>query len=111
MKTLSTVSITIIHALSIYAANIGADVSSAYQKAGFQPELLDDPEMRIPALQFYDLWLEIVNSSDDPDFGLHFTENSRIHLGDDILSAVMVNCPTVGGARPLAGCRPSLVRW
>jgi AraC-like DNA-binding protein len=96
MKTRSTVSITMIHALSMYASRIGVDVSSPYQNAGIQSVLLDDPEIRIPAVQFHDLWLEIASSSGDLDFGLHFAETSRNQLGDDFLAAVMFNCPTVG---------------
>jgi AraC-like DNA-binding protein len=94
----ASVSVTLIHALIMYAANIGIDVNEACQKTGLQSVLLDDLEARVPAQQFHSLWLEITHQSRDPNFGLHFAELTRHQPGEGVLAAMMANCPTVGSA-------------
>jgi len=98
MPSKTSVSVTLIDALNLYALSIGVDVNKACQKTGFKPALLEDPETRVPVQAFHSLWLEIANQSSDPDFGLHFAEWTRNQFGEGVLAAVMINCPTVGNA-------------
>ena len=76
MNTKATVSISLVHGLLHYAANLGMDPSKACKAAQLQLPSDNDPGARIPAGQFYALWNEIIRQAGDPDFGLHFAAQS-----------------------------------
>lgn len=94
----ATVSQNLVNTLLHYASSLGVDPSEACAAANlpFPVEMISGA--RIPAGQFYALWMEITQHTNDPDFGLHFAALSYSHPRRDILTAVMFNCPTVGEA-------------
>jgi AraC-like DNA-binding protein len=94
----ATVSTDLAHVLLNYASEIGLDAEAISLSLGIQPQALENPEQRIPAGQFQALWLAVVENSGDSDFGLHLCEQSCKQVSGDILTTVMLNCPTVGHA-------------
>jgi AraC-like DNA-binding protein len=94
MHSKASVSVTLVETVFLYARDIGIDVTDLKKRVGQTPDSVE----RVPARLFYRLWCEIVRHSGDPDFGLHLVEGSRSLWSGDILSAVMLNSPTVGDA-------------
>ncbi|MBN1302972.1 MAG: AraC family transcriptional regulator [Anaerolineales bacterium] len=92
------VSPNLIHALRKYTAGFGLDLNSLPEKSGGWQAASLDPNQRFSPRQFNRLWTEIIQQAGDPDFGLHFVENTRTQPGGEILSAILFNCPTVGSA-------------
>jgi AraC-like DNA-binding protein len=50
---------------------------------------------RIPVKDFADIWQKALESSRDPNFGLHFGQSSSVTHSSGILYPVMMNCPTL----------------
>lgn len=97
-KNRATVSASLIRVLLRYAASIDIDVEGLGKSTGLDLDTPGNPDARVAAEEFNLIWGEVARRADDRDFGLHFAEASRAFLGGDILSAVMMNCPTVGSA-------------
>lgn len=64
------------------------------ESCGIEPELLAEPEARIPAEVFDRFWLKAAELTGDPCFGLHVGEHLR-PLAANILGYLMLSSPTV----------------
>jgi AraC-like DNA-binding protein len=94
----ATVSATLIQGLLNYISEFGLELNDVPISPSLQLTSLDYSEKRLPAKEFIAIWLAIEDKVEDPDFGLHLCEQSRKLPSGDILTAVMLNCPTVGVA-------------
>lgn len=94
------VSLHMLHILHRYASSIGVPLEPIIKEAGLNLDPLAnaDTQGRIPVEQYNALWNSIATRAVDPNFGLHLGETAHGFLGGDILSTVMLNCPTVGDA-------------
>ena len=55
-------------------ARLGLPTSDILQAAGLSPEILEDPDARIPLEQVEKLWAKAYDLSSDPDLALHAVE-------------------------------------
>lgn len=90
-KTLSVASFNLI----IYAAQQkGADYHALCQRVGLSPEMLQNPDTRLPISQAQKLWIEAIDMTGDAYLALHIGEMvNTISVG--ILAYVMMHCPTL----------------
>ncbi|MBN2387180.1 MAG: AraC family transcriptional regulator [Anaerolineales bacterium] len=98
MEQNPSVSVSLIHAVLKYAADLGIDPAGICQAVDLPMETIRDAERRFSARKFHQLWTEVVERTADPDFGLHFAERLQDRPAGDLLGVVMLNCPTVGAA-------------
>ena len=87
-----------IRGLLTYASAIGADLEGIYEITGLDPKVLESTETRISIEQFNAVWREIARRAEDRDFGLHCAEAAYGIPTGNVISIVMMNCPTVGSA-------------
>jgi AraC-like DNA-binding protein len=93
-NTLSVASFNLIlHA----AQQKGADYELLCQRAGLRPEMLQNPDARLPISQVQTLWKEAVELTGDNYLALSLGESiNTMSIG--ILAYVMMHCPTLGKA-------------
>lgn len=97
-KRTATASVDLVRVLLRFASGIGLDLGGFWEATGLDPQTLENGEARIPIEQFNAVWSQVALRAGDPNLGLHLGEvSSRLPSGG-ILSAVMMNCPTVGSA-------------
>lgn len=93
------------HTLSVASVNLvlfaarqhGADADALIRHLGIRPELLRDPDARLPIRQMQALWLEIDRVTGDPDIALKLGDIiNPVAVG--VLAYVMMHCPTLGKA-------------
>lgn len=84
--------------LILYAAQQkGADFNTLCEKVGLTPEMLQDPDARLPIKKVQILWKEAVEMTGDKHLALHLGESiNTIAVG--ILAYVMMHCPTLDKA-------------
>ncbi len=81
-----------------YAAEAGIDSTGLMNAVGLEAGLLASPTLSVPVEKCLALWNEVMTRSNDPDFGLHFGEKvSRLATGH-IITALLMNCATIGEA-------------
>jgi len=80
------------------AACTGIDTLAICETVGITSEILEDPETRVSADCLRTVWKEVVRNTSDQDFGLHLGESMHGYPGGNILTSVVMNCPTVGDA-------------
>lgn len=93
-----TVSPAILYGLIKYANHLGLDLDDICQSGDLPAGWLENPRTRLPIVHFHALWKELVRRFEDPFFGLRIGAASREAFTGDILTTVLVNCPTVGVA-------------
>ncbi|OUS29375.1 AraC family transcriptional regulator [Gammaproteobacteria bacterium 45_16_T64] len=79
------------------AETLGIECSSLLLKSGIDPELLKQPNKRVPGYQLEALLAEIIPQSGDRCFGIHtsqFVQPSSY----SVLGYIAMNCSTVGEA-------------
>jgi AraC-like DNA-binding protein len=91
-------SVDLLNILLKYASRLGIDEQTISSEAGIDIPAYRLKEARIPIGSFHTIWSVILNCSDDPDFGLHFGEQSHTLLSRHLLYAMMMNCENVGQA-------------
>ena len=94
----ASASADMVRVLVKYASAIGVSLEGVYEATGSLPQKREETEARISIEQFSAIWKEIAFRVDDRDFGLHCAETMHSFPGGDVVSAVMMNCPTVGSA-------------
>ncbi|MBI9075409.1 MAG: AraC family transcriptional regulator [Desulfatibacillum sp.] len=96
-----TVSSHMVQNLKRYLLGQGRDFGRICAAAGISSEsaVFSDPEARLFAGDYLNLFLESKKASGDPCFGLNFgREMARSYPGGSVLISMMMNCPTVGEA-------------
>ena len=91
-------SVDLLNILLMYALRLGIDEDTISSESSIDlaPWRLNDA--RIPIHTFHTVWSFILNRSGDPDFGLHFGEQSNTLLSGHLLYAMMMNCENVAQA-------------
>ena len=90
-----TTSVDLLNILLKYASRLGIDEPAIISEFSLDPGAYRLDEARIPIHTFHAIWSFILNRSNDPDFGLHFGEQSHTWLSGHLLYAMMMNCETV----------------
>ena len=90
-----SVSVDLLHILLHYAENLGIGRQTIISGTGIDLSIYLADESRIPMPTFHAIWSLIMNRSNDPDFGLHFGEQSHRLLRRHLLYAMMMNCQNV----------------
>jgi AraC-like DNA-binding protein len=102
-------SILIVRGAAHAAAAAGVDRARLARAIGLRPEVLDDPEARVPLEVANGAWVAAADLSGDPDFGLHAAER----MEEEVLGVVEYlgrSSATVGEAlRRIAEYLPLLV--
>ena len=92
----NTVSTELCTMLLRYASKIGIDSEDILNRADIKSSVLSNSYKRIALDKFGFLWNEILQKSNDPDFGLNFGASGYSIKGGGILSSILRNCPTLG---------------
>ncbi|MBU0991983.1 MAG: AraC family transcriptional regulator [Proteobacteria bacterium] len=92
-----TASVEYVRLIMNYAPLSGFDSFRIYQKAGFDPSILEKAGARIPADQFNAIWEALEEINPDKNLGLHLGEKIFIFPGH-ILFLLMLNAPTIKDA-------------
>ncbi|MFN3714978.1 MAG: AraC family transcriptional regulator [Alcanivoracaceae bacterium] len=71
---LGTISGAALNQYLVSARAAGVDPATGMVHAGIDPALAEDPEARIPGIQFENLLLWLIETSGDPLFGLHTSQ-------------------------------------
>ena len=79
------------------AARLGVSESQLIKAARFDPNLLNDPDARIPLEQENVLWLTAADLAEDSAFGLHIAEMIQPGMFD-VLDYVVRTAPTLRAA-------------
>jgi len=88
-------SVDLLNILLKYASRVGIDEQTIISESGVVLPLDLVSEARIPMHTFNKIWSFVSNRSGDPDFGLHFGEQSHTLLNRHLLYAMMMNCDNV----------------
>ena len=79
------------------AAGRGAPAAALYRAVGMDPEVLNDPDSRIPFAQIVALYEQAARLTGDDAFGLHVGEHAD-PTAFDVLGYSVINSPTFGDA-------------
>ena len=93
----TTVSAGYAKALLDLAALKGADPILLAERSGLEPELLDNPDRRVPFRVFQALMLAAKDLCNDPAFGLHFGEQTDF-ADMSIVGLICQSAETMGAA-------------
>ena len=88
-------SVDLLNILLKYASRLGIDEQTIISESRVDISAYRLNEARIPIGTFATVWSIILNHSKDPDFGLHFGEQSHTLLSGHLLYAMMTNCENV----------------
>jgi len=88
-------SVDLLNILLKYASRLGIDEPTIISEVSVDLAAYRLNEARIPIHTFHSIWSFIFNRSKDPDFGLHFGEQSHTWLSGHLLYAMMMNCENV----------------
>jgi AraC-like DNA-binding protein len=88
-------SVDLLHILLKYASQLGMDEQVIISKCSIDLPKYYSHESRIPIHRFHVIWSFILKHAKDPDFGLHFGEQSHTMLSRHLLYAMMMNCENV----------------
>ncbi|MFC2104377.1 AraC family transcriptional regulator [Bacteroidota bacterium] len=94
----NTVSTELCAMLISYTSKIGVDIEDILKGAGIKSSLLRNSYERIDIVKFSFLWNEILQKSNDPDFGLNFGVSGYFFKGGGILASILKNSQTLGDA-------------
>lgn len=94
---MGTVSTQLARKIAAAAAVLGADPGALLGGVGITPEILSDPEARIPLETFQALFDEAARRTGDDAFGLHAAELAR-RSPDNPLAFAVQSSPTLGEA-------------
>ncbi len=97
MSPPSTVTSQIARKILGAAVALGADMVSLRDAVGLTPEVLVDPEARVPLATCTALFEEAARRTGDDAFGLHAAELAR-RQPDNVLAFAMQSSPTLGEA-------------
>jgi AraC-like DNA-binding protein len=81
-----------------YAIEAGIDPAGLLEVAELDAGLLANPTLSVPVEKCLALWDEVMIRSKDPDFGLHFGEKVNRLATGHIVTALLMNCATIGEA-------------
>jgi AraC-like DNA-binding protein len=79
------------------AASQGVPAGTLYRAVGMDPEVLNDPDARIPFAQIVALYEQAATLTGDDAFGLHVGEHAD-PTAFDVLGYSVINSPTFGDA-------------
>jgi len=79
------------------AAGRGVPAGALYRAVGIDPEMLNDPDARIPFAQIVALYEQAATLTGDDAFGLHVGEHAD-PTAFDVLGYSVINSPTFGDA-------------
>jgi AraC-like DNA-binding protein len=87
-----------IDVLCRYAVEVGLDPTGLLETIGLDSGLLANSTQSVSLEKGLALWDEELIRSQDPDFGLHFGERVNRLAAGHIVTALLMNCATVGEA-------------
>lgn len=90
-----SISVDLLNILLKCASRLGINEQTIISESGVDLSAYRLNEARIPMHTFHTIWSFILNRSNDPDFGLHFGEQSHTLLSGHLLYAMMMNCENV----------------
>ncbi len=93
----NTVSVSYTRTLLKAVDQYGLEYDDMLQCAGIDPDIVENPEARIPLDKHRRFWAQAIAQSGDPFFGLHLAEIMRPETLN-IVGEIILNCQTIRGA-------------
>ncbi|HEY0546410.1 MAG TPA: AraC family transcriptional regulator [Pyrinomonadaceae bacterium] len=97
MSRVSTISIKAVEKIVNAAELSGVRAQELYRAVGLNPQLLDDPDNRIPFSQIVALYEQGARLTGDDAFGLHVGESTSVKMFD-VVGYAVANSRTLGDA-------------
>ncbi|MEM9491831.1 MAG: AraC family transcriptional regulator ligand-binding domain-containing protein, partial [Myxococcota bacterium] len=87
-----TIAAFVIAGLMRFAASRGLDVAALCRCAGIAPELLAQPDARLPMAAHYALWTEVLAQLDDPGLPIQIASSFRVEDLHVLGFALLTSC-------------------
>ncbi len=98
IESSTSTSVALVRLLLDPAEGLGLPVEEILRSQGLRADRLEDRDARLPDEQYEALFHAVAARSGDPDFGLRLGAAARRFPRGHILTAILLNGPTVGGA-------------